>query len=122
MKRILKLSTLAGAIVAAVLLTSMAPGSPQTANAQVYVGVNGGYYYNGGYASTYRGYSGYGYSPYGYSGYTYAAPRAYVTPYYSPYGYGVGYDNRYGNTGMFGQSYRAAYNPYGYGGYGPYGY
>jgi len=46
-KRILRLSTLAGAIVAAVL--SLSPVSPQAANA-------GPYYYGGGYAPGYGGY------------------------------------------------------------------
>jgi hypothetical protein len=142
-KRILRLSTLAAAIIAAVLLTSLAPVSPQAANAGPLVrGLTGGYYYDG-YAPGYGDYSGYGYSPYGYGaysgygrsssyGYADAAPRGYVYPTYRSYGLGNGFgtgatyrgviDYRYGGYGPYGQPYRAPYSPYGYGGYGPYGF
>jgi hypothetical protein len=147
MKRTLRFSTLAGAMVAAVLLTSLAPVSQREANAgPLYLAPNGGPYYGGGYASAYGGYSTYGYGPYGYSrysgygysspygygGYTYVAPRAYVYPTYRSYGIGNGFgtggtyrgmfDNGYSGSRFYGQPYRPAYNPYGYGGYGPYGY
>lgn len=121
MKRILRLSTLAGAMAAAALLTTLAPVAQREANA-------GPYYYGGGYAPRYGGYSGYGYGPYGNLGYTYVAPRAYVYP---SVGYGYVYPSQtynglfgvnYGNSGYYPQAYRPAYNPYGYGGYGPYGY
>lgn len=133
MKQILKLSTLAGAIVAAVLLPSLV--SPQSANAAPqYRDFDGGYYNRGGYARGYGGYSGYGYNPYGNGGYTYAAPRAYInTPFLSlgfGNGYGYGYGNGNGrtyyglfpNSQVFVQPYGRSYNPYGYGGYGQYGY
>jgi hypothetical protein len=136
MIRILRLSTFAGAIVAAVLLT---PVSQREANAgplfQALTG--GGYYYNGGYGPGYGGYgpgyggySGYGYSPYGYGGYggyTYAAPRAYAYPTYRSYGFGNGYGTGGTYNGVVAPTYsrslffpdRPAYNPYGYGVYGP---
>ena len=125
MKRIFRLSTLAGAIVAAVLLTSLARVSPQTANAGPY-----GYAYTPGD----RGYSGYGYGPYGYGGYTYVAPRAYVYHTYRSYGFGNGFgtgatyngiiDHSYSGSRFYGQApYNPyGYGPYGYGGYGAYGY
>jgi hypothetical protein len=146
MKRTLRLSTLASAMVAAVLLTSLAPVSQREANAgPLYRPLNGGYYYGGGYAPGYVGYSTYGYGPYGYSGYSgygyssrygYANPNAlgYVVPSYRSYGIGNGFgtggtyrgmfDNGYGGSRFYVQPYRPAYNPYGYGGYGygPYGY
>jgi hypothetical protein len=144
MKRILSSATLAGAVVAAVLLTALSPISPQAAHAgPLERALYGGYYDNGGYAPGYGGYAGYGYSPYGYGGYSgygrsstygYAdvAPRAYVYPSYRSYGFGNGFgtgatyrgvvDYRYGGSGPYGQPYRAAYSPYGYGGYGPYGF
>ena len=79
MKRILELSTLAGAIAAAVLLPSPLSRSEAHAN-QLGRVLNDVGYYSGGYAPVYNGYSGYGYSPYGNGGYTYYAPRAYVYP------------------------------------------
>jgi len=134
MKRILRLSTLAGAMVAAVLLPSLAPVSPSAANAGP---LDRGYYYGGGYAPGYSGYSGYGYGPYGYGGYSlyghssaygYAdvAPGRPVAPSYRAYGFGNGfgtgatyrgiYNNSYSGSRLYGQP---AYNPYGYGAYGP---
>ena len=127
MKRILRLSTLAGAMVAAVLLPSLAPVSPSAANAGP---LYRGYYYGGGYAPGYSGYTGYGYGPYGYGGYTYYAPRAYVYPTYNSYGFGTDatyyyngmFEHRFDSAHVYGQPFRPNYNPYGYGGYGPYGY
>jgi len=126
MKRVFKLSMFPGALVVAVALTSLAPVSPQTANAQlVYRTSRGDAYYRGGYAPGDRAYSGYGYGPYGYGGYTYVAPRAYVYPVYpsySPYGNRFRTERTY--HGMFPgmRRYRPAYTPYGYGGYDPYDY
>jgi hypothetical protein len=138
MKRTLRLSTLASAMVAAVWLTSLAPVSQREANAgPLYLAPNGGLYYGGGYAG-YGGYSGYGYTPYGYGyspygngGYTYA-PREYVEPSYRSYGIGNGFgtggtyngiiDHSYSGSRFFTGTYAPAYNPYGYGGYGPYGF
>jgi hypothetical protein len=143
MKRIFRFSTLAGALVAAVLLTSLAPVSPQAANAGPLLrAVTGGYYYDG-YAPGYGAYSEYGYGPYGYGaysgygrsspyGYADASPRGYAYPSYRSYGFGNGFgtgatyrgviDYRDGGSGSYGRPYRAPYSPYGYGGYGPYGY
>src|SRR5205085_8173608 len=70
-KRILRLSTLSGAIVASIMLASISPLSLQTAEAQL----RGLTIYGGGYGQGYGGYSGYGggygYSPYGRGAYTY---------------------------------------------------
>jgi len=118
MKRILRLSTLAGVIVAATLLASLAPVAQQAAIA--------GPYYYGGYAPRFGGYSGYGYAPYGYGGYSYGPVTGYVYPSVGDYSHGYGpqypsqsynglFGVRYGNSGYYGP----AYNPYGY---GPYGY
>lgn len=140
MTRILRLSTLAGAIVAAVLLSQVAP---QAANAgPLYRALNGGYYYGPGYAPGYGGYAGYAYTPYGYG-----STSGYAYPSYRSYGIGNGYgiggtyngiidhgyrgigptyngiiDYGYGGSRYYGQPYRATYSPYGYGVYGPYGY
>jgi hypothetical protein len=140
MKRTLRLSTLAGAMVAAVLLTSLAPVSPPEANAGPLYLPNGGLYYGGGYAPGYGGYSTYGYGPYGYSGYSgygYSpygnggyvyAPREYVEPSHRSDGFGTGatyngiIDHSYSGSRFFTGTYPPAYNPYGYGGYGPYGF
>lgn len=136
MKRILRYTTLAGAISAAVWLTFLAPVAEHEANADVVFGIGGGgVYYGGGYAPQHRGYSGYGYSPYGGGAYTYVAPRAYVYPSYRSHGYGSAYGvgpiynggMNYGNSGYYRQTYRQSYTPYGhggygYGGYGTYGY
>jgi len=143
MKRILRSAKLAGAVVVAVGLTSLAPVAQHEANAGPLLrAVTGGYYYDGS-AAGYAGYSGYGYSPYGYGaysgygnssryGYADAAPRGYVYPSYRSYGLGNGFgtggtyrgviDYRYSGSGPYGRPYRAAYSPYGYGGYGPYGF
>jgi hypothetical protein len=129
MKRILRLSTLAGTIVAAAWLASLAPVSQREANAApLYRAWNGGYYYGGGYAPAYRGYSGYGYGPYGYGGYTYAAPRGYIVPPYDPYGFRSGFGPGPTYNGLYVPTYshslfypdRPLYRPYGYGAYGPY--
>jgi hypothetical protein len=132
MKRILRLSTLACALVATAWLASLAPVAQREANAGPY----GPYYYGGGYAPRfggYSGYSGYGYSPYGYGGYSYGPATGYVYPSVGDYSHGYGpqypsqtynglFGVRYGNSGYYGQAYRPAYNPYGFGGYGLYGY
>jgi hypothetical protein len=128
MKRNFRLLTLADALVAAVWLTSLAPVAQREANAgPLYRAFNGGYYYSGGYAPDYGGYSGYGYGPYGYD-----TARGYVYPSYRSYQLGNGFetdatyngiiDHNQGGSRFYGQPYRPAYNPYGYGGYGPYGY
>jgi hypothetical protein len=129
MKQTLRLSTLAGALVAAVLLPSLGPVSPSVANAGP---LDPGYYYGGGYAPGYSGYSAYGYGPYGYGGYTYYAPRAYAYPTYNTYGFGYGFgtgapysgmfEHRFDGSRVYGQPFLPNYNPYSYGGYGPYGY
>ncbi len=125
MKRILRLSALATVVVAAV---GLAPVSQNHANADpLYRASNGGYYYGGGYyAPGNGGYFGNAYNPYGYGGYTYTAPSAYVYPSYNPYGVGTGAPYNviinHGNNGSRFQPYSAAYNSYGYGIYGPYGY
>jgi len=145
MIRFLKLSALAGAMVAAALLT---PVAQREANAGPLFRAltGGGYYYNGGYAPYYGGYSGYGYGPYGYGGiaaygyggnsaygysspYGYAnvAPGRYVAPSYRSYGFGNGYGTGGTYNGTYQPTYshslfypdRPAYNPYGYGVYGP---
>jgi hypothetical protein len=133
MKHFLRLATIAGATVAATLLPS--PVSPGVAHAgHLNRHMNGGFYYDGGFAPRHRGYSGYGFSQYGNGGYTYYAPRAYTYPTYRTHGFG--FDNGIGigatfngvidrgNFGSryYGRPYRPAYSPYGYGGYGPYGY
>lgn len=137
MQRNLWSLTFAAAMVAAAWLPS--PVSRSDANAGPYYGTfNSGYYSRGGYAPGYGGYgghSGYGYSPYGNGGYTYVAPRVYAYPSYRSYRsynyspgigtagtYGGMIEQRYGGSRMYGQPYRPAYTPYGYGGYGPYGY
>jgi hypothetical protein len=137
MIRILRLSALAGAFVAAALLT---PVAQREANAGPLFRAltGGGYYYNGGYAPGYGGYSGYGYGPYGYGGnvgygynspYGYAndAPGPYVAPSYRSYGIGNGFGTGGTYNGAYNQTYshslffpdRPAYSPYGYGVYGP---
>jgi len=139
MKRILSLSTLAGSIVVAAML---APVSQREANAGPLFRAltGGGYYYNGGYAPGYGGYSGYGYGPYGYGGYSsygynspygYAnvAPGRYVSPSYRSYGLGNGFGTGGTYNGVVNQSYSRSlffpdhppYTPYGYGAYSPYG-
>lgn len=130
MKRILRTSTLAGALASAVVLLTLSVLSPQTASAGPFRGMYGGYY-NRGYAPGYGGYSGYGYSPYGNGAYTYTAPRAFVYPSYRTYEYSPGIGTAgtyngysygsYGQQRYYTQPYRPAYNPYGYGGYGVYG-
>jgi hypothetical protein len=128
-KRILHLA----AIAAVFTLLHFAPGSPRDANAgPILRALYGGYYYDGygaGYGPRYGAYSGYGYGPYGYGtapGYAYPATgdygRGYGEGYESRAIYNGMYDRRYGGPSYFGQPYRQAYNPYGYGGYGPYGY
>jgi len=134
MKRILRLSTLAGAMVAAAWMASLAPVSQREANA-------GTFYYGGGYApGYYGGYSGYGYRPYGYGGYGYtsaygyadSAPGRPISPSYRAYGFGNGFgtggtyrgmyngniDHAYGTSRFYGQPDPPAYNPYGNGPYG----
>ena len=115
MKRIPRISAIAGAMVAAVALVGLAPTSHSDAQAGPIVDfLSGGYY--GGYGPVYGGYSGYGYSPYGY-GYTYTAPRVYVSPPVRGYvypGYGAG-PYGYGSPGGY------VYRPYGYRAYNPYG-
>lgn len=130
MKRFLRLSTLSGAIVASVMLAPISPLSLQTAEAQI----RGLTIYGGGYGQGYGGYSGYGggygYSPYGRGAYTYYAPRGQVIQTYPTYRQGYGYrrsnygmfGNRFDGPHYYGQPDRPMYNPYGYGGYGPYGY
>jgi hypothetical protein len=128
MNRNFRLSTLAGALVAAALLASLAPVALREANAgPLYRAFNGGYYYSGGYAPGYGGYSAYGSGPYGY-----ATPRGYVYPSFRSYQLGNGFDTDATYNGIidhnssgsrfYGQPYRPAYNPYGYGAYGSYGY
>jgi hypothetical protein len=139
MKRILRLSMLAGAIVAAVMLASVAQREA-SAGPLFRALTGGGYYYNGGYVGGYGAYSTYGYGPYvyggnpgyGYSspyGYAYAAPRAYVYPTYRSYGIGNGFGTGGTYNGVVNQTYSRSlffpdhppYTPYGYGAYSPYG-
>lgn len=137
MKRILRLSTLTGAIVAAGLLASLTPTTPNVAHADpVFRALRGGYYYGSPYGPGYAPYSAYGYAPYGYSsayGYANPMPGAYiVAPSYRAYGFGNGFGtgatytgtiNRgYYSSPVYGQPIRPPYNPYGNGGYGPYGF
>lgn len=115
MKRIPKLPALAGAIVAAVCLTSLTP----TSNAQPYG------YYGGGYGPGYEGYPVYGQGPY-----AYGSPTGYTYPTYGGYGYqgyGAG-PYGYGSPGVYARtySYRAyrpyrAYSPYDDPHYAPFG-
>ena len=127
MQRFLRFSALAGTVVAAVSLVNFTPASQSIANAGPIIDfLSGGYY--GGYSPGYGGYSTYGYSPYGYR----TAP-GYVYP-SNGYGYAAPYSGTPG-TVYYGNAYRPAYNPYGYGGvrsysgspnfghaYSPYGY
>lgn len=131
MKRILRLTALAGGVVAAVALVSIVPIAQSSASAQVGISIGrggvygglGGYnsygagygsgYYGsgaygsgrgegyGGYGNRYGGYSGYGNGPYGYS---------------TNGGYNNGYYSRgYGNGGYYGPAYGRTYTGYGYG-------
>ncbi len=143
MTRNRRLSILAAAIVAAGVLTSLAPVTQREANAGPLFRASpgGGYYYNGGNAPTYGGYSGFGNGPYGYNGssgtgfsssYGYAdvSPGRYVAPSYRSYGLGNGFGTGGTYRGMFNHSYtgsrsyvqpdRPVYNAFGYGGYGGY--
>ncbi|MFN0053302.1 MAG: hypothetical protein ACKV0T_14055 [Planctomycetales bacterium] len=130
MKRILRLSTLAGVFVVAISLAHLAPR--EASAGPLFRFYNGNSYYNGGYSSSYRSYSGYGYRPYGNGGYSYVAPRGYVYPADRSYDYGYGagnsrmyrgyINNPYRGSGFYVQPYRSPYNPYGNGGYGPYGF
>lgn len=118
MKRIRRLSTLAGALVATVLLAFARLISPQAANADP-PRRDFNTFYGGGFAPGYGGYSRY--SPYGSGRYAYYPPRAYVYPsVYSGYGsgpYGYGFPGGYA-YGAY--SYRA-YSPYGSAVIGPFG-
>ena len=77
MKRILRLSALLGAFVAAVCLTTLTPGLQSSANAYGTISIGpGGVSYYSGYGQSY--YGGYG------------------------QGYGQPYGNSYGNNGYYG--------------------
>ncbi len=119
MIRTFKSLTLAGPLVATALLASLAPVGQREANAgQLYRAFNGGYYYTWD--------PGYAYGAYGY-----VAPGGYVYPSFRSYQLGNGFetdatyngiiDHNSNSSRFYGQSYSPAYNPYGYGAYGPYG-
>jgi hypothetical protein len=140
MERIFSSSLRAAAILATVWLASLSPVSPQAAKAQpperlrdrgYTYGTTDGYYYGGGYGPPV------GYSPYGYTstyGYADPGPGGPVAPSYRAYGLGNGFgtggtyrgvyraDYNYGVSHYYGLPSRLAYSPYGYGGYGPYGF
>lgn len=126
MKRILRLSAIAGALVAAFCLTSLTPVSQSTAYGYgtITIGPGGVSYYNGygqgyyggygqGYGQPYRdGYGNDGYSVYGYGPYGYGTPDVYV------YGNRTYSRHHYHRSPVYyGRNYGPMYSPYGYGGY-----
>ena len=71
---------------------------------------------------------GYGGDPYGYGGYGYSPYGAFVSPFYSPFGFGYGSGLSIGfgfgrpfGYGYGGYGYDPFFSPFGYGGYGGYG-
>lgn len=125
MKRMLRISTLAGTIAAAVCLSTLSSSS-EAQQHPLFRAFNGGYVYGGDYPSGNSDYPGYGYSKYGSGAYTYGGAR-YRTYNYSR-GIGTagtfdytGHGYSYGGTRFYGQPYRQPYVPFGYGGYAYYG-
>ena len=123
MKRILRLSALLGAYVAAVCVTTLTPGLQSSANAygilsigpggvSYYSGYGQGYY--GGYGQQYgNGYGNNGYYGYGNGTYGYGSPGVTV------YGNRTYSRRNHYHSGpvYYGRNYGPVYNPYGYGGW-----
>ena len=127
MKRILRLSALLGAFVAAVCLTTLTPGLQSSASAygilsigpggvNYYSGYGQGYY--GGYGQGYGQPYGNGYAPNGYYGYG-NGPYGYGSPGVTVYGNSTYYSRHHHHSGpvYYGRNYGPVYNPYGYGGW-----
>jgi hypothetical protein len=121
MKRILRISVLTAAIVAAVSAVTVTPAfQGQTQAGPIVNFLNGGYYngpgYGYGYGYGYGGYPVYGQGPYAYGGYRANDYQGYGA---GPYGYGA---PNY-SVPTYGQYRRTFYGPNGTMTYhGPYGY
>ena len=125
MKRILRLSALLGAFVAAVCLTTLTPGLQSSASAygilsigpggvNYYSGYGQGYY--GGYGQGYSQPYGNGYAPNGYYGYG-NGPYGYGSPGVTVYGNNTYYSRHHHDSGpvYYGRNHGPVYSPYGYG-------